>query len=272
MKDAKQEIIDAIEFSMYMVEGVEGVYEKVQFNNLSGYICPTVDFEEFNQVGMSRLEESQVDDTIKQVIKHYTSSGLTKFAWIVSPQSKPSNLIEKLESHGFEKEIPVLGMYRPIEKKLEIDVTDEFEFKEYSLDETLKKFEDPEFCRMSERAYGMPEGAVDIMKLMSSAFQGLEYTTFVAYDKVNNNPVGVSAIAYLPGTNVCLLGGAATLPEYRGRGVYSAMLKLRHEKAKKDGKKNLIIQAKEATSAPIAVKNGFEQVCELPFYVWRKEQ
>jgi len=271
LKEEKQEIIDAIEFSMHMINGVEGVYEKIQFENLSGYICPAVDFEEFNTVGMSRLEENQVDDTIKQVIDHYSSSGLTKLAWVLSPQSKPSNLVEKLESNGFKEEIPVLGMFRPVEKKLDINVTNEFEFKEHTLEETLQLFEDPEFCRKYEKAYGMPEGAIDIVKLMAAAYQGLEFTSFIAYEKINNKPVGFSMILYVPGTKIGMLAGAATLPEHRGKGVYSAMLKLRNEKAKRDGKENLIIQAKEATSAPIALKNGFEQVCELPFYVWRKE-
>ena len=159
LTDEKQEIIDAIEFSMQMYSGVEGVFEKVPFENLSGYRCPTVDFEEWNFVGMSRLEENQVEKTIKQVIDHYSSAGLTKIAWIVSPQSTPSTLIDKLESNGFKKEIPVLGMYRTTEKKLEINITDEFEFKEYTLDETLKRFGEPKYGRMLERAYGMPEGA-----------------------------------------------------------------------------------------------------------------
>ena len=49
------------------------------------------------------------------------------------------------------------------------------------------------------------------------------------------------------------------------------MLKKRYDQAKEDGIEHLVIQAKEGTSAPIAAKSGFEQVCELPLYVWRAE-
>jgi len=49
------------------------------------------------------------------------------------------------------------------------------------------------------------------------------------------------------------------------------MLKIRYEKAKRDNKSNLILQAKEATSAPIAAKNGFKKICDLAIYVWKKE-
>ena len=271
LKNERQEIIDAIEYSMHMYSEVEGVFEKIPFENLGGYRCTIVDFEEFNSVGRSRLDKNQLEDTIKKVIDHFTSVGLTKIAWIVSPQSTPSNLIEKLESNGFKKEIPVLGMYRPTEKEFDITVTEEFEFKEYTIDEALKLLEDPKYGKMIEKAYGMPEGASNIMKMMTSFYQGIEFASYYAYDKANNEPVGFSAIAYVPGTKIALLNGAATLPEHRGKGIYSAMVKLRHEKAKKDGIENLIIQAKEETSAPIASKYGFEKVCELPFYVWRKE-
>ncbi len=270
LTDEKQKIIDAIEYSPHMYTPIEGVFEKIPIENLSGFRCPSVDFEEFNAVGMSRIEEDQLEDTIKQVVDFYTSAGLTKIAWIVSPQSKPDTLVEKLESAGFKKEIPVLGMYRSIGEELNISITEEFEFKAKTLDEFAASFNDPEFCRMVERAYGMPEGAAGIYKMMGLIAQGMEVTFYVAYEKKENKPVGIGGLLYVPGTKIGLLGGAATLPEYRGKGIYSAMLKLRNEKAKKDGKENLIIQAKEATSAPIAEKNGFEKVCELPFYVWRK--
>ena len=97
------------------------------------------------------------------------------------------------------------------------------------------------------------------------------YTIYVAYEKEENKPVAFGFISYVPNTKCAVLNGAATLPKFRKRGIYSAMLKKRYEQAKGDGIEHLIIQAKEATSAPIATKNGFEKVCELPVYVWRTE-
>ena len=162
-------------------------------------------------------------------------------------------------------------MYRSTKEEFDININEEFDYKEYSLDEYTALFDDPEFGIMMEKAYGMPEGASSIYKMLNQISQGLEVYAYVAYEKNENKPVGIGAILYVPGTKIGLLGGAATLPEFRGKGIYSAMLKLRNEKAKRDGKDYLIIQAKEASSAPIAAKNGFEKVCELPSYVWRKE-
>ena len=95
---------------------------------------------------------------------------------------------------------------------------------------------------------------------------------YVAYDKKNNEPVAFGAITSIPDTKIAVLNGAATLPEYRKRGIYSSFLKIRYELAKSKGIEHLIIQAKEESSAPIAAKNGFEKVCELAFYVWRAEK
>jgi hypothetical protein len=269
-KDEK-ELLDAIEYSIYMYSNVEGVVEKVRHDYLEGYIWKGIDFEEYNQVGMSRLPEDKVEETIREVIDMYTKLGLTKIGWFVSPQSLPTNLTTYLEKNGFTKEIPAWGMTRSIQEPLDIKATDEFEFKEYTVKETMALFEDADFRRMCEQSYGMPEGSADVMKLGFAIAINLDYSLFVAYDKKTKKPVAFSGLVYVPDTNIALLGGAATLPEYRKRGIYSTMLKLRHEKAKQDKKSHLILQAKEATSAPIAHKFGFKKLCELGIYVWRKE-
>ncbi|MHA1200343.1 MAG: GNAT family N-acetyltransferase [Candidatus Heimdallarchaeaceae archaeon] len=271
MNDDEQEIIDAIESSIYMYQELEGVMVKYKHDFLTGHIWKDIDFEEYNQVGMSRLPDDQVENTIQNVIKTYTDLGLTRIGWFVSPQSKPDNLPKFLEKYGFRKDIPVWGMFRSMTDPLDISITDEFEFKDYTVQEAMKLFDDPEFCRMVELSYGLPEGSANVLRLGFAIASHLEHTSFVAYEKETNKAVAFGAIVYVPNTNIALLGGAATLPEYRKRGIYSSMLKIRYEKAKQDNKSNLILQAKEATSAPIAAKNGFKKICDLAIYVWKKE-
>jgi hypothetical protein len=271
LKDDKQEIIDAIESSVYMYQEVEGVMAKYKHEFLNGYIWKDIDFEEYNQVGMSRLPDDQVEDAIQEVIKTYSDIGLTRIGWFVSPQTKPDNLSEYLEKNGFKKDIPVWGMFRSVSEPLDISITDEFEFKQYSVHDVMNLFNDPDFCSMVEQSYGMPEGSSAVFRLGIAIASHLEYTSIIAYEKETNKPIGFGAIVYVPNTNIALLGGAATLPEYRKRGIYSSMLKIRYEKAKQDKKSHLILQAKEATSAPIAAKNGFKKVCDLAIYVWKKE-
>jgi len=166
LNDDEQEIIDAIESSIYMYQELEGVMVKYKHDFLTGHIWKDIDFEEYNQVGMSRLPDDQVENTIQNVIKTYTDLGLTRIGWFVSPQSKPDNLPEFLEKYGFRKDIPAWGMFRSMTDPLDISITDEFEFKDYTIQEAMKLFDDPEFCRMVELSYGLPEGSANVLRLL----------------------------------------------------------------------------------------------------------
>jgi hypothetical protein len=59
-----------------------------------------------------------------------------------------------------------------------------------------------------------------------------------------------------------ILGGAATLPEARGRGAYTALVAARFADAVRVGRPTLVIQA-GAMSRPILERMGFETVCRV---------
>ncbi len=272
MINEEKELLDAIEYSMFMSPGIEGVMEKYQHEYLRGYITPTIDHVESNKVGIARIPEELVEKTIQEVINDFMQYGVKSVGWVYSPQTKPSNLAEKLEEFGFKIEIPVWGMKRPIEEEMVIKVVEEFDFKSYFKNEAIDILKEKEMLRMGEKAYGFPVGAGDVYLLNIESSRNLDYTLYIAYEKEEGKPVAFSAITYVPDTDVARLSGAATLPEYRKKGIYSSMLKLRYDQAKRDGFNHLIIQALEATSAPIAAKYGFKKVCELPIYAWKSQQ
>jgi len=272
MQVENQMILDAIEFALFMMNEVEGVSKRYQHDSLKGSIWPALDFEEFNRVGKARLQNDQLDDTIREVIKTYSNLGITKIGWHVTPQSTPKNIPEALIQQGFSYDSSVWGMFRDIEQPMDFSITDEFDFKEFNTTGILQLYDDPENRRRMEISYGMPPGTADILKLAAVRLLELEGYAYIAYEKSNNELVAFSGITYIPNTSMALLSGAATMPEYRNRSIYSSMLKLRYERAKSDNLTHLIIQAKEHTSAPIAAKFGFEKVCEIPFYVWDKNK
>lgn len=120
---------------------------------------------------------------------------------------------------------------------------------------------------MIEKAYGMPEGSGKLMRDFAKLFQNIsDLAMYIGFE--GKKPIAFGNLVVIPGSEGALLGGAATLPEYRGKGLYSNMLKLRKAKAKELGMEYLITQAKETTSAPIAIKHGFEKVCTLDYYVY----
>jgi GNAT superfamily N-acetyltransferase len=59
------------------------------------------------------------------------------------------------------------------------------------------------------------------------------------------------------------LGGASTLPEDRGRGCYSALVRARWDEAIRLGLPGLAVQAQYGTSAPILRRLGFAEVATV---------
>jgi GNAT superfamily N-acetyltransferase len=204
---------------------------------------------------MTRLNEEEVDNTIEDMMDYYQKQGSKSFAWVIGPLTTPSNLAKYLKRKGFEHELTGWGMYLPMEKKIKVNELKDLTIKESKLEEIDKE----EVQKMIETAYGMPEGSGKMMKKFMEFYQeNSKASFFLAYD--GKKPIGFGIVTIVPGTKGALMVGAATLQEYRGRGIYGNMLKKRKEKAKEYGAEYLIIQANEKTSAPIAQKHGFEKI------------
>jgi len=81
-----------------------------------------------------------------------------------------------------------------------------------------------------------------------------------------DQPVAWSYLVYLPDSPTVLLGGAATLEEYRGHGIYTALVARRLADARVDGRTAAVIQGDRKTSAPICAKLGFREICGLEMF------
>lgn len=87
---------------------------------------------------------------------------------------------------------------------------------------------------------------------------------YVAY--VDGRPATAGRLEVNPGTSFAGLYGGGTAPEFRGRGVYRALVAARAEEARRRGYRTLIVDARP-TSRPILARLGFEPVAELT--AWR---
>src|SRR4029079_11911636 len=78
---------------------------------------------------------------------------------------------------------------------------------------------------MMARAYDMPEEVARFFNVMLAMTDStVQNRGYCAYVDGGTDPVGGSYLVYLPDSPIVLLGGAATLPEHRGRGIYSALV------------------------------------------------
>ena len=62
--------------------------------------------------------------------------------------------------------------------------------------------------------------------------------------------------------------GSSVVPEFRGRGVYRALVAARVAALREMRRPLVTIHALSHSSAPICTRLGFESVCELRGYAW----
>ena len=120
---------------------------------------------------------------------------------------------------------------------------------------------------MMARAYGLP---IDVMRvfneMLGAAAARIKSRAYFGYVDGNDSPVAWGFLVYLPDSPTVLLGGAATLEEHRGNGLYSALTARRLADARADGRTAAVVQADRRTSAPICAKLGFREICGLEIF------
>ena len=83
---------------------------------------------------------------------------------------------------------------------------------------------------------------------------------WVAY--ADGRPVTSGRLELCPGTVFAGIYGGGTVPDFRGRGVYRALVAARAEEARRKGYRWLTVDARP-TSRPILLRLGFEPISEL---------
>jgi GNAT superfamily N-acetyltransferase len=257
---AEDELILAIESSLQVYPPVSGLSEDLGVKGVRGRVTD-LSHPLANLVGMADIAPENVDATLKMVRSRY-SSGRKAYGWVTGPLTRPHDLGQRLVAAGLVKADEMAGMaLTDLDVPLAADP--KIEVREATLHEAQAASE------MMARAYGMPEEVARFFNvLLAMTDSKVKNRGYFAYVDGGDQPVGWSYLVYLPDSPIVLLGGAATLPEHRGRGIYSALVAKRLADARADGRRAAVIQAVRSTSAPIAAKLGFREVCGLEFYAW----
>lgn len=250
----------AVESSLHVYPAVSGLSEDLGVKGVRGRITD-LSHPLANLVGMADIAPEDVDATLKMVRNRY-SHGRKGYGWVTGPLTRPHDLGERLVASGLKKADELAGMALT-DLAVPIAVDRRIEVREATLHEAQESSE------MMGRAYDMPEEVARFFNvLLAMTDSKVKNRGYFAYVDGRPEPVGWSYLVYLPDSPIVLLGGAATLPEHRGRGIYSALVAKRLADARADGRTAAVIQAVRSTSAPIAAKLGFREICGLAFYAW----
>ena len=260
MTVAEDALILAIESSLQVYPPVSGLSEDLGVKGVRGRVTD-LSHPLANLVGMADIAPDAVDATLKMVRNRY-SGGRKAYGWVTGPLTRPHDLGQRLVASGLVKEDEMAGMVLT-DLAIPIAVDSKIEIREATLHEAQ------EASAMMARAYDMPEEVARFFNvLLAMTDSKVKNRGYFAYVDGGSEPVAWSYLVYLPDSPIVLLGGAATVPEHRGRGIYSALVAKRLADARADGRRAAVIQAVRATSAPICAKLGFREVCGLEFYAW----
>jgi GNAT superfamily N-acetyltransferase len=253
-------LIQAIESSLLVYPPVSGLTEDLGVRGVRGRVTD-LSHPLANLVGLADIAPDAVDATLRLVRNRY-SGGRKAYGWITGPLTRPRDLGARLVASGLVMEEDLAGMALT-DLAVPIAVDPKIEIREATLHEAQGA------SAMMARAYGIPEEVARFFNvLLAMTDSKVPNRGYLAYVDGGTEPVAWSYLVYLPDSPTVLLGGAATLPEHRGRGIYSALVAKRLADARADGRTAAVIQAVRSTSAPICAKLGFREVCGLEFYAW----
>ena len=258
MAASKEAIFLALETSIFAFPELPGRWEVLDFPGLRAHATPRASHPMGNLVGVSTLTEANVASVIAQV-QEFFGKRHHMVGWWVNPSSTPGDLVIRLEAAGFSKGVEQAGqVLTNMEREIKVNPG-------VTVRQATQADRD-DLIRLYATAYPLPEElAAVITDVLPLAAGGRHYLAFL--DGVER-PVSVASMFPFPKSTIAVMQGAATLSEYRGKGVYTGLMAKRLADARALGMEAALPQADRRTSAPICANLGFEEVCSIDLYVW----
>lgn len=207
----------------------------------------------------SQLDETNADEAIRAEVDYFGSVGITdNLEWKLFDYDQPADLKDRLVAHGFVPEDPdavlILDL-REIPPALTQPVTHD-----------VQRVDDPaqlEDVRAITHAVWGDEDDDWIIDALASTLHDKpeELSIYVAY--VDGVPASYGRIDFPENSAFAGLWGGSTLPAYRKRGLYTALVAARAQEAIGRGIRYLTIDASPMSRA-VLEKFGFR----LMAYAW----
>lgn len=221
-------------------------------------ITPSTRSMQGNEVVYSRVAAADAERVARETIAQYAELGLP-FKWCTGPLTEPADFGALLERLGFTG-WAVRGMAvepqrwtysAPANVAVERITQDTFEdYYTTTVRGWASEVAEAESWRVSMRL---------------ALARGLHHY-YLARDAATGEPLGTAGMVVKP-RSVYLMGGNV-IEAYRGRGIYRALIDERLRDAAERGITLATTQAREATSAPILDKLGFETLYRSQVYKW----
>lgn len=219
-------------------------------------VTPSAPGSMLNEVTVSRVPAEDAERTIDEVVAMYREHRHAA-KWCVGPWTKPDDFGERLARRGFSS-WDVRGMA--------VDTARSLPHSEGVVIEEIGEADLDRYLAAALRGWSIPadQTAADLEGHENALRARPRLAHFFAAI-VDGDIAGTSAL-FLRGDYGYLVG-AQVLPQHRGRGIYRALTATRLSFLAHRGIGLAVTHAREATSAPILDRLGFETVFRSKCYV-----
>ena len=188
----------------------------------------------------------------------YFSAAAAEFTWKVYADDQPEQLPSLLEQAGMKAARLDTAMICEVSKAAEIACSSTAQIRKISEPHGIK-----DLLAVWETVWPGTSGGWATILAEELVRAPERQQVLVAYD--HEQPVATCYIVLDPRRKFAYLGGGATIPSHRGRGLYRALVAERAQIAQQHGTQFLAVEA-SPKSAPILSRLGFEALTELRFY------
>lgn len=209
----------------------------------------------------SRLTAENADARIAEQIARF-SGWDGPFSWDLYSHDQPSDMLQRLISHGFELDDEPGAV-------MVLDLTEAPETLFNTPAAGVRRIEHreqlAEVIAVLETVWGGSFAWID--ERLGENMTVPDYLSVYVAD-VDGKPAACAWIYFNLHSQFAGLFGGATLPDLRGQGLYTALLAVRAQEARQRGYRFLTIDA-GSMSAPIVARRGFRQISTVTDCVWK---
>ncbi|WP_431041041.1 GNAT family N-acetyltransferase [Streptomyces sp. P1-3] len=247
-------------FDRQMREGARADGPDARVERVGGVVRQVDGEHGWNGVLWSGLDEATADAAIAAQVGYFTSLGRA-FEWKLYGHDRPDDLAGRLRAAGFAPE--------PQETLMVAEVRDLPTAIDLPEGVRLRPVTDPAgvdlVTEVHEKAFGTDSSRFTDQLLAQLA--GRPDTVAAVVAMAGEVPVSAARMELHPGTDFASLWGGGTLAEWRGRGVYRALVAFRTRIAADRGYRFLQVDA-SSQSRPILRRLGFEPLATTTPYVY----
>ena len=207
------------------------------------------------------LEGAELDELIARQIRVFADRR-EPFEWKLHGHDRPADLTERLIAHGFVPEELETVLVAPVEL-----VTGELDALEgISLREVSERDDMDRIGAMEEAIWH--DGRSDWVpsSLENERAADPQAITIVVAESADE-VVCAGWVRFVAGTDFATFSGGGTLPDWRGRGIYRAVVTCRANLAAERGFRYLQVDASSG-SRPILERMGFIAVTTTTPFIW----